>query len=122
MKASTATHIFEALSSETRLAIFRLLVKYAPDGLVAGEISRLLEIPKTNLSFHLKAVMHSGLVDMNREGRNTRYKANISLMLDVIGYLTEECCTGNPERCESYRQSSGVTPKFLPECRCGVKK
>lgn len=77
MKIKTATTIFEVLASEVRLSIFRLLVKYAPEGLVAGEISQMLDIPKTNLSFHLKNIMYSGLVSMEREGRNTRYRANI---------------------------------------------
>lgn len=94
MDTKTATSIFEALTSEARLAIFRLLVKYAPDGLVAGDISRMLEIPKTNLSFHLKAIVHSGLASMKREGRNIRYKANIALMRETVDYLTAECCTG----------------------------
>jgi DNA-binding transcriptional ArsR family regulator len=97
METKTATTIFEVLTSEARLSIFRLLVKYAPDGLIAGEISRMLDIPKTNLSFHLKAIAHSGLASMEREGRNTRYKANIPLMLETIAYLTEECCSGKPE-------------------------
>ena len=77
MKIKTATTIFEVLASEVRLSIVRLLVKYAPEGLVAGEISQMLDIPKTNLSFHLKNIMYSGLVSMEREGRNTRYRANI---------------------------------------------
>ena len=51
MKIKTATTIFEVLASEVRLSIFRLLVKYAPEGLVAGEISQMLDIPKTNLPF-----------------------------------------------------------------------
>ena len=68
MKIKTATTIFEVLASEVRLSIFRLLVKYAPEGLVAGEISQMLDIPKTNLSFHLKNIMYSGLVSMEREG------------------------------------------------------
>lgn len=121
METKTATTIFEVLTSEARLAIFRLLVKYAPDGLVAGEISRLLDIPKTNLSFHLKSIVHSGLASMEREGRNTRYKANIPLMLEIIAYLTAECCTGNPEQCLNFRQESSVSPEFLPDC-CGDKK
>lgn len=60
METKTATAIFEVLTSEARLSIFRLLVKYAPGGLIAGEISRMLNIPKTNLSFHLKTIVHSG--------------------------------------------------------------
>lgn len=94
METKTATIIFEALTSEARLAVFRLLVKYAPDGLVAGEIAQMLNIPKTNLSFHLKTIVHSGLATMEREGRNTRYRANIPLMLEIIAYLTAECCSG----------------------------
>jgi len=116
METKTATTIFEVLTSEARLAIFRLLVKYAPDGLVAGEIAQMLDIPKTNLSFHLKTIVYSGLARMEREGRNTRYRANISLMLETIAYLTAECCSGNPDQCRSFRAESGVAPELLPPC------
>lgn len=116
METRTAAAIFEALSSEARLFIFRLLVKYAPEGLVAGDISRMLDIPKTNLSFHLKTLVHSGLAGMEREGRNTRYRANIPLMLETIACLTAECCSGDPGQCLAYRAKSGVAPEFLPPC------
>jgi len=119
METETATNIFEVLTSEARLAIFRLLVKYAPDGLVAGEIARMLDIPKTNLSFHLKTIVYSGLADMAREGRNTRYRANIPLMLETIAYLTAECCSGNFGQCRTFRAESGVASEFLPTCREG---
>ena len=99
METKRATKIFEALMSEERLGIFRLLVRHAPDGLVAGELSRQTGIPKSNLSFHLKAIASSGLVSMQREGRNTRYRAGIPLMLEVIAYLTAECCSGSPDYC-----------------------
>lgn len=118
METKKATQVFEALTSEARLCIFRLLVKHAPDGLVAGELSRLADIPKTNLSFHLKTLVHSGLASMEREGRNTRYRANIPLMLETISYLTAECCSGHPEQCRAYRRESGVNAVFLPDC-CG---
>ncbi|MCM1512103.1 MAG: helix-turn-helix domain-containing protein [Oxalobacter formigenes] len=116
METKTAVAIFEVLTSEVRLAVFRLLVKYAPNGLVAGEIAQMLDIPKTNLSFHLKNIVHSGLAGMEREGRNMRYKANIPLMLETIAYLTAECCSGNAESCRTYREESGVVPVFLPAC------
>lgn len=114
METKAATAIFEVLTSEARLAIFRLLVKYAPDGLVAGDIARMLNIPKTNLSFHLKNIVHSGLASVEREGRNTRYKANIPLMLETIAYLTSECCSGKPEQCQNFRAERAVAPEFLP--------
>jgi DNA-binding transcriptional ArsR family regulator len=94
MQSRHASKIFEALSSDVRLDLFRLLVKYAPDGLVQGDIAKRLDIPTTNLSFHLKAIVQSGLVDVAREGRFMRYTANIPLMLEVIAYLTSECCSG----------------------------
>lgn len=121
MKTKTATTIFEVLTSEARLAIFRLLVKYAPAGLVAGDIAKMLDIPKTNLSFHLKTIVHSGLASMEREGRNTRYRANIPLMLETIAYLTAECCSGDSGQCLTYRKESGIAPEFLPVC-CEDKK
>lgn len=114
MRTREACTIFEALSSEVRLDLFRLLVKNAPGGLVAGDIAGQLDIPSTNLSFHLKAVVHSGLVNVEREGRFMRYRANIPLMLDMIAYLTSECCTGKPEQCQSYRNASGVCQDLLP--------
>lgn len=115
MESKTAASIFEALSSEVRLDLFRLLVKNAPQGLVAGEIARQLDIPSTNLSFHLKAVVHSGLVTVEKEGRFMRYKASIPLMLEVIAYLTAECCSANPGECQKFRTASGVLPGILPK-------
>ena len=116
METKTATTIFEVLTSEARLSIFRLLVKYAPNGLVAGEISRMLGIPKTNLSFHLKAIVYSGLAGMEREGRNTRYKANISLMLETIAFLTDECCSGNPGYRRTCQTENMRAPELLAAC------
>jgi len=95
MESMKASQIFGAMSSPIRLDIVRLLVKYAPDGLVAGEVARLLNLPSTNLSFHLKELTASGLVTVEREGRYLRYRADIDLIRDVIGYLTAECCQGS---------------------------
>lgn len=121
MKTNEASKIFEALAADVRLDMFRLLVKNAPHGLVAGDIAKLMDIPATNLSFHLKAIVHSGLASVEREGRFQRYKANIPLMLDVIAYLTAECCADNPEVCQCYREKSHIAPGLLPE-RAGQNK
>ncbi len=114
MNSKQASRIFEALSSEIRLELFRLLVKFAPDGLVAGEIAKQLNMPATNLSFHLRAIVHSGLAEVEREGRFMRYKANIPLMLKTIAYLTAECCAENPEQCRKFRADSGISAELLP--------
>ena len=99
MEKQLATTLFESLASGVRLDVFRLLVKNAPDGLVAGEIAALLALPATNLSFHLKALTQSGLLSVTQEGRYQRYRANLVIMQALIAYLTAECCTGNPDQC-----------------------
>jgi len=100
MDKQLATQIFESLASGVRLDIYRLLVKTGPLGLVAGEIGSVLEVPPTNLSFHLKALTHAQLVSVVQEGRYQRYRANLALMRELIGYLTAECCAGHPEQCD----------------------
>ena len=99
MDEQLATTVFESLASGVRLDIFRLLVKTGPQGLVAGEIGTALEVPPTNLSFHLKALTHAQLVSVVQEGRYQRYRANLGLMQELIVYLTAECCAGHPEQC-----------------------
>ena len=99
MEKSAAITVFESLASSVRLDVFRLLVERGPQGLVAGEIAAALELPATNLSFHLKVLTQSGLLVVVKEGRFQRYRANMALMTDLIGYLTDECCGGNPGAC-----------------------
>ncbi len=99
MEKTSATAIFESLSSAIRLDVYRLLVRKGMAGLVAGEIASALEIPPTNLSFHLKALTQARLATVEQEGRYQRYRANMPLMLDLIGYLTAECCAGDPSQC-----------------------
>lgn len=98
MDKQLATTLFESLASGIRLDVFRLLVKHAPTGLVAGEIAALLAVPPTNLSFHLKAMTHAGLINVTQEGRYQRYRANLTLMQALVDYLTAECCTAHPEQ------------------------
>ena len=99
MDKTSATAVFESLASAIRLDVFRLLVRKGPQGLVAGEIASALDIPSTNLSFHLKALTQARLVTVEQEGRFQRYRANMPLMLDLIAYLTAECCAGDPGQC-----------------------
>lgn len=99
MDKNSATSVFESLASGVRLDIFRLLVKNAPDGLVAGEIANQLNLPPTNLSFHLKASTYAGLLTVTQEGRYQRYRANLDLIQDLILYLTEHCCTASQQSC-----------------------
>lgn len=82
--------------------------------MVAGEIASSLDVPPTNLSFHLKALTQAGMITVKQEGRFQRYRANISLMLELIAYLTEECCLGHPEQCTGLRSPSNCSNAILP--------
>jgi DNA-binding transcriptional ArsR family regulator len=110
MEKSVATAVFESLASGVRLDVFRLLVKQGLVGLVAGEIAATLDLPPTNLSFHLKALTQARLVTVQQEGRFQRYRANIALMAELIAYLTAECCAGQPEICVDLRAVTGCAP------------
>lgn len=99
MEKTSATTVFESLASGIRLDVYRLLVRKGTEGMVAGEIASALDIPPTNLSFHLKALTQARLATVEQEGRFQRYRANMPLILDLIGYLTAECCAGHPELC-----------------------
>lgn len=114
MDKKTATQLFELLSSPVRLDIFRLLVKQGLEGMVAGQIAATLDLPPNNVSFHLKGMTHAGLIAVEQEGRFQRYRANLPLMLDLIAYLTEECCAGHPEQCADLRSNSCCSESVLP--------
>jgi DNA-binding transcriptional ArsR family regulator len=114
MEKKVATTIFESLASGVRLDVFRLLVRKGSEGMVAGEIGAALELPASNLSFHLKALAQAGMLTATQEGRFQRYRANIPVMLDLIAYLTEECCAGHPEECLSLRLASKCSAALLP--------
>src|SRR5437867_8624870 len=81
-----------ALAQESRLAVFRLLVRRGPAGLPAGEISERVGVPPTTLSFHLAQLSHAGLVSSRREGRSILYAASYLGMQGLMGFLLENCC------------------------------
>jgi DNA-binding transcriptional ArsR family regulator len=99
MKSKSAIEALGALAQESRLAIFRLLVREGPDGLSAGVIAGRLGVPAPTLSFHLAYLKRAGLIDQTREGRTLLYTANARGMRSLLAYLTEDCCGGRPEIC-----------------------
>lgn len=94
MDIQEALVAFDALSQETRLRVFRMLVEYGPDGSPAGAISDALDIPHNTLSFHLNHMSNSGLVFSRREGRSIIYSANFEFFTGLIRYMVEDCCRG----------------------------
>lgn len=85
-----------ALAQETRLRVFRLLVVAGAQGLMPTHIAEQLGVPPTALSFHLKELSHAGLIAAERNGRTLTYRAQFAHMNSLLGYLTEQCCGGQP--------------------------
>jgi len=94
MKTSDAVASLGSLAQETRLAVYRLLVRRGPEGLSAGGIADALDVPASSLSFHLHQLMHAGLITQERHGRQLIYSANYERMNALVAYLTENCCGG----------------------------
>ncbi|MBV8049325.1 MAG: helix-turn-helix transcriptional regulator [Paludibacterium sp.] len=106
MDTQNAARLFDCLSAATRLDIYRLLIRMGHEGMVAGDIAAALQVAPNKLSFHLKALAHAGMVSATAEGRFVRYRANLALMLDLVAYLSDECCSGHPEQCAGLRPTS----------------
>jgi len=85
-----------ALAHQHRLRIFRLLVRAGPSGVPAGEIADDIGISPTAMSFHLKELDHAGLVTSTRQGRFVRYAVRVEGMRQLLTYLSEDCCRGQP--------------------------
>lgn len=93
MDIQEALIAFDALSQETRLRVFRLLVEYGADGAPAGTLSETLGIPHNTLSFHLNHMSNADLVVSRREGRSIIYSANFDFFTGLIRFMVEDCCS-----------------------------
>jgi DNA-binding transcriptional ArsR family regulator len=96
MENKDAVAALAALAQESRLAAYRLLVQAGPNGLAASKIADALGIAPSSLSFHLKELAHARLVVARQEGRFVIYAAQFGTMNDLLGFLTQNCCGGDP--------------------------
>lgn len=94
MEEYVAVTSLAALAQSMRLRIFRALVGAGPQGLTPGALSATLDVPSSTLSFHLKELMHAGLVAQERDGRHLIYRPSIAQMNALLAYLTAHCCHG----------------------------
>ena len=83
MDKSSSLNALSALGQETRLEIFRLLVK-AGVGVPAGEIAERLGVVQNTTSAHLKVLTQAGLVTPRRDGRTVRYAADMTGFRDLL--------------------------------------
>ena len=110
MELNIATQALGALSQESRLRAFRLLVRSGTDGMPAGEIARELEVPHNTLSSHLAILVNAGLIRSRRESRSIIYSIDFDGTRALLSFLMEDCCRGNPELCVP------VLDSLLPGC------
>ncbi|HTV67115.1 MAG TPA: helix-turn-helix transcriptional regulator [Rhizobiaceae bacterium] len=99
MDTTAALLALSALAQDTRLGVFRLLVKAGEQGVPAGDIAEQLGAVQNTMSAHLKVLNHAGLVHAKRDGRTIRYVADMTGFRDLLTYLMEDCCNGRPELC-----------------------
>jgi ArsR family transcriptional regulator, arsenate/arsenite/antimonite-responsive transcriptional repressor len=94
MEEQLAVTSLAALAQTMRLRMFRALVGAAPEGMTPGDLSAMLDVPASTLSFHLKELTHAGLVSQERDGRNLIYRPALAQMGALVAYLTAHCCQG----------------------------
>src|SRR6188474_466892 len=104
MEKSDAIVALAALAQDNRLEVFRLLIAAGPVGMPAGEIAAALGLAPNNLTFHFDRLRSAGLVTVKRAGRSMIYAAQFETMNELLGYLTDNCCGGAPEKCLPSRQ------------------
>lgn len=99
METTSAVTALSALAHEGRLNVFRLLVRAGPEGMAAGDIARATGVLPNTLSSNLNILNGAGLVASRREGRSIIYSAAYDHMRELLAFLMEDCCAGNPQIC-----------------------
>ncbi len=100
---------FQALSQETRLDVFRLLMRAGADGMAAGEIANTCGVRQNTMSSHLSILSNAGLIAATRDGRSVRYRADLTGVQGLLAFLMENCCGGNPKQCQPLIQEISLT-------------
>jgi DNA-binding transcriptional ArsR family regulator len=96
MTETDAVRALAALAQQSRLQIFRQLVVAGAAGMTPTRLSEALGVPATALSFHLKELTHAHLITQERDGRNLIYRAAFATMNELLGFMTANCCQGEP--------------------------
>jgi len=94
MNQNDAAHGLKALGNETRLSVFRLLVRAGENGLPIGRIAQDMNVPLSTLAHHLDLLVRASLIVQKREGREVYCKANYATLNALTAFLTEKCCEG----------------------------
>jgi DNA-binding transcriptional ArsR family regulator len=110
MESTDAIDVLVALGQPTRLEAFRLIMRHEPDGLPAGEVARLLDVPQNTMSTHLAVLSRAGLISSERHSRSIIYRAELERVREIASFLVSDCCNGRPELC------APLVAEFSPCC------
>jgi DNA-binding transcriptional ArsR family regulator len=110
MESIAVVKALAALAQASRLELFRALVVAGAPGLTPGALSESLGVAPNTLSFHLKELLHADLVTQERVGRNLIYRAQFDRMNEVLAYLTQNCCQGQPCLTEAATPCNPLSP------------
>lgn len=113
MESIDAIAALSALAQSTRLETFRRLVQHEPEGLPAGELARLLDVPQNTMSAHLATLSRAGLIEGERQSRSIIYRANLDQLRTMTLFLLKDCCGGNAELCAPI--ITALTPCCAPQ-------
>jgi ArsR family transcriptional regulator len=96
MDQKVATKRLAELGNDTRMSVFRLLVKAGPEGLAVGDIQQRLSMSGSTLSHHLHRLISVGLMRQQRDGRTLYCIVELDALNEVVNFLNAECCTLAP--------------------------
>ncbi len=94
MTDSSAADAFAALGNPTRLAVLRLLVQAAPDGLSVGDLQKLADVPASTLAHHLAALSGVGIIHQEKQGRSIINRVRFDQIQELSAHLLDNCCKG----------------------------
>lgn len=97
MEASRAASAFTCLGHPGRLAVLRLLIRFAPRGVRPTEIAAALGLRPNTLSHHLNDLTAARLIGVERRGRSLYYSADLGASRELIGYLALDFGRGRPD-------------------------
>jgi DNA-binding transcriptional ArsR family regulator len=106
-----AVDALSALAHETRLAVFRMLIKAGSKGMIAGAIAEREGVPPSTMSHHLATLERAGLVQSERESRLIHYRADYPGMRRLMMFLMQDCCQGSPEMCSDLMVGLACEPQ-----------
>jgi protein-tyrosine-phosphatase len=97
MEMSDPARAFATLGHPGRLAVFRLLMRFAPQGVRPTEIAAALGLKQNTLSHHLAELTGAGLVGARRQGRSLFYAVDLDATEGLIGYLALDVGRARPD-------------------------